>query len=109
MNLIKFFFAAALVSPLAYAEDKSTEKLSQAIEVEKFIVNWSPNSETLGRAIVYLCTDCAPTTMTFNKETTLIINGEDRPIEDISNRVDWSGLITVNNDAPTKIIKIRIY
>ena len=110
MNFIKYIFAAAVFfSPVINAEEKIAEASIQAIEVEHFIVNLSPNGQDLGRAIVYRCADCTPTTMTFNKDTELLINGEIRPIEDIGSKVDWSGLITVTDDAPTKIIKIRIY
>lgn len=110
MNVINYILAATvLFSSVIHAEEKTTEVSIQAIEIEHFIVNWSPNDQDLGRAIVYRCADCTPTTMTFNKDTELLINGEIRPIEDISSKVDWSGLITVTDDAPTKIIKIRIY
>lgn len=110
MSLIKYIFVAAvLLSSPVHAEEKDTEISVQATEVEHFIVSWSPNSESLGRAIIYRCADCAPTTMTFSNDTELLINGKYSPIETLSSKVDWSGLITVNNDAPTKIIQIRIY
>lgn len=110
MNVINYILAATvLFSSVIHAEEKTPEASIQAIEIEHFIVNWSPNDQDLGRAIVYRCADCTPTTMTFNKDTELLINGEIRPIEDIGSKVDWSGLITVTDDAPTKIIKIRIY
>lgn len=110
MSLRKHILAAALLfSSLTHAEEKNTEVAIQAIEVEHFIVNWSPNDDHLGRVIIYRCADCAPTTMTFSKDTALLINGENHPIEAINRKVDWSGLITVTDNAPTKIIQIRIY
>ena len=109
MTLLKYLFAAAvLFSTSIYAEEKATETLIQAIEVDRFMVNWSPNSRELGRAIVYPCADCAPTIMTFDQNTELLIDGKNVPIEGLDNKVDWSGLITVTNQAPTKIIRIRI-
>jgi len=110
MNVINYILAATvLFSSVIHAEEKTPEASIQAIEIEHFIVNWSPNDQDLGRAIIYRCAGCTPTTMTFNKDTELLINGEIRPIEDIGSKVDWSGLITVTDDAPTKIIQIRIY
>ncbi len=109
MKLLNYLFAAAvLFSASIYAEEKTTETLVQAIEVDHFMVNWSPNSKELGRAIVYPCADCAPVTMTFNRETELLINGKYVPIEEIGKKVDWAGVITVTNQAPTQIIRIRI-
>ena len=110
MNVINYILAATvLFSSVIHADEKNPEASIQVIEIEHFIVNWTPNSQDLGRAIIYRCADCTPTTMTFNKDTELLINGENRPIEEISSRVDWSGFITVTDHAPTKIIKIRIY
>lgn len=109
MTLSKYLFAAAvLFSSSIYAEEKATETLIQAIEVDRFMVNWSPNSKELGRAIVYPCAECTPTTMTFDQNTVLLIDGKSVPIEELGRKVDWSGLITVTNQAPTKIIQIRI-
>lgn len=110
MKLLKYLIAAAvLFCSSIYANEKATETLIQAIEVDHFIVNWSPNSKELGRALVYACAECAPITMTFNQDTVLLINGKNVPIEEIRSKVDWAGLITVNTQAPTKIIQIRIY
>lgn len=109
MNLIKYILIAAFFSPLTYAKEEIAETSIHAIEVEHFIVNWSPNSQNLGSAIIYPCASCTPTTMTFNKDTILLINGEDHPIEELGSKVDWSGLITTTNQAPTEITQIRIY
>lgn len=110
MTLIKYILAATLlVSSLSHAEEKKSDTLIEAIEVEHFVVNWSPNSDNLGRVIVYRCADCTPVTMTLSKNTELLIKGKNHPIEEISSRVDWAGVITVTNHAPTQIIKIRIY
>ena len=110
MNPNKFILAAAvLFSAISQADEKTKEVSIDAIEVEHFIINWSPNSKNLGRALIYSCDGCAPVTMTFNKDTALVMNGKNQPIEAIKSKVDWSGLITVTNDAPTEIIEIRIY
>ncbi|WP_439887515.1 hypothetical protein ACSX1C_19640 [Pseudomonas sp. MBLB4123] len=93
----------------AHAEEASSERLEEAIEVEHFIVNWSPSGENLGRVIVYRCQECAPEIMTFGADTQLVIDEQPRPIEQIGTKADWSGLITVTNHAPNKIIKFTIY
>jgi len=110
MKPIKYILAAALFfSSLSHAEEKRTEFLIEAIEVDHFIVNWSPNRESLGRIIASRCPDCKPEILTFDNTTELLINEQVRPISDLASKVDWSGLITVTNQAPNKIIKIRIY
>ncbi|MCY1552680.1 hypothetical protein D9M68_890900 [compost metagenome] len=107
--IIYFFFSALFLAPMAHAEDTSSELLIEAIEVERLIVNWSPSGQILGRVIVYRCADCAPETMTFDKDTQLFINEQIRPIAEIGSKADWTGLITVTNHAPNKIIKFNIY
>ena len=107
--IIYTLLSALLITQEAYAEEPTGELLIEVIEVERFMVNWSPSGQILGRVIVYRCTECAPEIMTFDQKTTLYINGKLRPIEEISHKVDWTGLITVTNQSPNKIIKFTIY
>lgn len=109
MKTIKYMLAATLLcSSISYAEDND-EIFIDAIEVTHFMVNWSPNSANLGRVIMARCPQCAPETMTFDKNTELVINNKNHPIETIGSKTDWSGLITVTNQSPSKIIKFTIY
>lgn len=108
-NLIIYLLAGMLLTLTAHAEEKTDETLLIVIEVEKFIINWSPSGETLGRAIVYRCNDCAPETMSFDSNTEFYINKKPRPINEIGNKVDWTGLITVTNKEPTKVIRFTTY
>jgi hypothetical protein len=110
MSFIKYIFAVVVTfSSFSHAEEKTSEALTEVIEVEHFIVNWAPSTEGLGRAIIYRCTNCTPTTMTFDDSTELFINNQPRPIFELSKKVDWSGFITTTTDAPTKITKIRTH
>jgi hypothetical protein len=110
MNLIKYILAATLFfASVTHADEKNTETLTEAIEIDHFIVNWNPNSDGLGRVIAYRCSDCLPVTMTFDSTTELTINEQIHPISELATKVDWSGVISVTNHAPTKIIRIRIY
>lgn len=108
-HIIHFLLSALLISSTAFAEEQTDELLLEMIEVERFMVNWSPSGQILGRVIVYRCIECTPETMTFDRNTKLDINGQLRPIEEIGSKVDWAGLITVTNQAPDKIIKFTIY
>lgn len=108
-STIFVLLSALLINPAIYAEEPTDELLIEVIEVERFMVNWSPSGEMLGRAIVYRCAECTPETMTFDQNTKLNINGQPRPIEEIGRKVDWTGLITVTNQAPDKVIKFTIY
>ena len=108
-SIIFLLLSALFISPATYAEEPTDELLTEVIEVERFMINWSPSGETLGRAIVYRCAECTPETMTFDQNTELDMNGQPRPIEEIGRKVDWAGLITVTNQAPDKIIKFTIY
>jgi hypothetical protein len=110
MSPIKYILAATLLfSSLSYAEEKSTETLTEVIEAGHFIVNWSPDGVNLGRAIIYRCPDCSPSTMTFDKNTEFLIDQTSYPIENLSKKTDWTGDISVTNQAPNKIIRITIY
>lgn len=108
-NLIIYLLAGMLLPLTAHAEEQSDEVLLVIIEAEKFMINWSPSGETLGRAIVYRCAECAPETMSFGPHTKLYINEQPRPINEIGNKVDWTGLITVTNKEPTKVIRFTAY
>jgi hypothetical protein len=108
-NLIIYLLAGMLLTLTAHAEEQSDEVLLVVIEAEKFMVNWSPSGETLGRAIVYRCAECAPETMSFGPHTEFYINEQPRPINEIGNKVDWTGLITVTNKEPTKVIRFTAY
>lgn len=107
--IIFVLLSALLIIPTAYAKEPTDELLIEVIEVERFMVNWSPSGQILGRVIVYRCAECTPETMTFDQNTELSINEQIRPIREIASRVDWSGLIAVTNQAPNKIIKFTIY
>ena len=108
-NLITYLLAGMLLTLTAHAEEQTDETLLVVIEAEKFTINWSPSGETLGRAIVYRCNDCAPETMSFDSNTEFYINNKPRPINEIGNKVDWTGLITVTNKEPTKVIRFTAY
>ena len=110
MNLTKYMLAAVLLfSSLTHAEEKSSELLTQAIEVDKFIVNFSPSGKDLGRVIAARCPECAPEIMTFDQDTLLVISEQFRSINEIGQKAEWSGLITVTNQNPNHIIKFTIY
>jgi RNA polymerase subunit RPABC4/transcription elongation factor Spt4 len=109
MNSIKYMLAVTLLCASASHAEENNEVLIDAIEVSHFMVNWSPNSENLGRVIMARCPECAPETMTFDKHTELFINNKSYPIEQIGSKTDWAGLITVTNQEPSKIIKFTIY
>lgn len=87
----------------------TSEVLEQVYEVENFIVNYSPNSIGLGRILAARCSGCKTETFTFNKLTLLEIGGKTMPIDEIRLKAEWSGLITVTDQEPEKIIKITIY
>lgn len=108
-HLIIYLLTSMLLTTNSYAEESTAEVLQIVIETEKFMVNWSPSGETLGRAIVYRCSECEPETMSFDSNTELYINEKPRPINEIGNKVDWTGLITVTNKEPTKIIRFTAY
>ena len=108
-TLIIFLLSSMLLTTHSYAEESTEEVLQVVIETEKFMINWSPSGETLGRAIVYRCAECEPETMTFGSNTEFYINEKPRPINEIGKKVDWTGLITVTNTEPTKIIRFTAY
>tara|TARA_R110000868_G_scaffold114868_2_gene307336 strand:+ start:531 stop:830 length:300 start_codon:yes stop_codon:yes gene_type:complete len=93
----------------AHAEENNEELLLVVIEVDKFMINWSPSGETLGRAIVYRCAECESEIMTFDANTEFYINEQPRPINEIGKKVDWTGLITVTNKEPSKVIRFTAY
>lgn len=105
-----------LITTLSFASvthatdlEAPTERLEIVYEVSNFIVNYSPSSKNLGRVIAARCPECAPETMTFDKDTLLMIGEQYRSISEIGQKVDWSGLITVTNQSPNHIIKFTIY
>ena len=110
-SLIVFFIAALSLSNAVNATDLEapTERLEIVNEVSNFIVNYSPSGENLGRVIATRCPECAPEIMTFNKDTLLMIGEQYQSINEIGQKTDWSGLITVTNQNPNHIIKFTIY
>ncbi len=110
---MKFFtvilVSALLISPYSHAEQTQSERLEIVLEVDNFIVNYSPSGDSLGRIIAARCPDCLPETMTFDQNTVFEVDGQVRPIDEIRLKADWSGLITVTNLAPSQVIKITIY
>lgn len=110
-SLIIFFITALSFSSAIHATDLEapTEQLEIVYEVSNFIVNYSPSGENLGRVIAARCPECAPEIMTFDKDTLLMIGEQYREINEIGQKADWSGLITVTNQSPNHIIKFTIY
>lgn len=110
-SLIIFFITALSFSNAIHATDfeSPTESLEIVYEVSNFIVNYSPSGEKLGRVIAARCPECAPEIMTFDQSTLLMIGEQYRSINEINQKVDWSGLITVTNQNPNHIIKFTIY
>ncbi len=110
-SLIIYFITALSFSTFIYAADTPlpSERLEIVYEVSNFIVNYSPSGKNLGRAIVARCPECAQETMTFDQDTLLVIGETLHPINEIGQKVDWSGLITVSNQNPNHIIKFTIY
>jgi len=91
------------------AQEPETEPLTKIIEMERLIVTWSPNEKSLGRVTAYICQDCQATSMTIDPDARLEINGQLRPISDLKLKIDWSGAITVTDQAPTHILKFSMY
>lgn len=108
-TFITYIFASMLLAMTAHAEDNTDETLLVVIEVDKYIINWSPSGDTLGRAVVYRCPECESEIMTFDKNTEFYINEQPRPINEISNKVDWTGLVTVTNKEPNKVLRFTAY
>ena len=110
---MKSLFISLLVSMLltltAHAQENTDETLLVVIEVDKFMINWSPSGDSLGRALVYRCAECEAEIMTFGPETEFYINKQPRPINEIGNKVDWTGLVTVTNKEPTKVLRFTAY
>ncbi len=104
-------FAVTLGCGLAQAAspEPASEVLEQVYEVESFVVNYSPNSQSLGRILAARCPGCTAETFTFDKLTQLEVGGKSMPIDEIRLKAEWSGLITVTDQNPEKIIKITIY
>lgn len=105
-----------LITTLSFASvthaadlETPTERLEIVYEVSNLIVNYSPSGKNLGRVIAARCPECTPETMTFDKDTLLMISEQYRSISEIGQKVDWSGLITVTNQNPNHIIKFTIY
>ena len=101
--------AAVLVSSNALAADPSNEIIQHSVEVDSFIVNYNPSGKILGRVMASLCDGCPTQTLIFDQSTLFEIDGQLRPIEDIKKQAEWSGVITVTNQAPEKIIKFSIF
>ena len=93
----------------SYALQPATEPLIRVIEMDRLIVNWSPNDGGLGRVMAYTCQDCPATSMTIDRNAQLEINGQIRPIDELALKVDWAGAITVTDKAPTHILKFSMY
>lgn len=110
-NLIIFFITALYFSSAIHATDlkPTAERLEIVYEVSNFIVNYSPSGENLGRVIAARCPECAPEIMTFDQNTLLMIGEQYRSINEIGQKADWSGLITVTNQNSNHIIKFTIY
>lgn len=99
-----------LLSFSSFAQEQSdAEPLIHIIEMERLIVNWSPNDAALGRVMAYPCMDCPATSMTIDPSAQLEIDGQLRPISELALKVDWAGAITVTDQAPTHILKFSMY
>ena len=90
-------------------EPSGAEPLIRIIEMERLIVNWSPNDAGLGRVMAYTCQDCPATNMTIDRNAQLEINDQMRPISELAFKVDWAGAVTVTDQAPTHILKFSMY
>lgn len=108
-RLLCFFVTALLYSANSQAADPDTERLENAVEVQSFIVNYSPSSQGLGRVLAAMCEGCPTQTLSFDKSTLLEVDGQLRPIDEIGRKAEWSGVITVTNQEPDKIIKFSVY
>lgn len=108
LSAILFIFSSGLVHA-APQQPADQEVLLQVYEVSNFIVNFSPNSLGLGRVLAARCPECKTETFTFDKNTILEMGGKPIPIDEIRVKAQWSGLITVTNLEPEKIIKITLY
>lgn len=109
-RLISLATLAALLFPVAgHSAEPVSERLEMAVEVQNFIVNFSPSGKNLGRVLAALCESCPTQTLIFDQNTLLEINGQLRPIEELKKQAEWSGVITVTNLEPEKIIKFSVY
>ncbi len=108
-HLISLFIGLLFLSPFCLAADSEVERLEEAIEVENFIVNFSPSGQNLGRVRAALCAECPLETLTFDQNTLLVIDGKLHPIDELKLKAEWSGVLYVTNLAPNKIIKFKIY
>ncbi|WP_339080124.1 hypothetical protein [Pseudomonas sp. TMP9] len=111
MNIrIYFSLFCLLLSFSSFAQDKNdSEPLIRIIEMERLIVNWSPNDSGLGRVLAYTCQDCPATNMIIDPGAELEINGQLRPMSELATKVDWAGAITVTDQAPNNILKFSMY
>ncbi len=108
-RLLSIFFTALIYSTVSSAADPVTERLENAVEVQNFIVNYSPSGQNLGRVLAAMCEGCPTQTLTFDQNTLLEVNGQLRPIAEIGQKAEWSGVITVTNHEPDKVIKFSVY
>ncbi|MFT0211620.1 hypothetical protein VQ643_03260 [Pseudomonas sp. F1_0610] len=80
------------------------------IEYKKLIINWSPNTDSLGSilAIPY-CNECDATRYKITKSTQLFILSNPQPIEILRNKVDWTGAIGADLSKSEDALIVKIY
>ena len=92
----------------AYAQE--SEVLINAVEYERIIVNWNPQSSQLARILAYECIDCEVKSFIVNKNTQLQDEqGQPLNIYKLADKVDWEGTILTKSDAPNIIFKIMLH
>lgn len=108
MRLIFLFIFTLTSSFCSYAAED--ELLINAVEYDKIIVNWNPNSNQLARIIASECYDCKIKNLIVNHDTQLEDeNGNSIEIHELSKKVDWQGTILTTNRNPNIVIKILLH
>lgn len=110
MNRLLILLVSALFfSTHGFTATQDTARSEEVIEVPSFIVNYSLSGNIPGRVLASLCADCPREALTFDQNTLLEMNGQLSPLEELKQRTEWSGLLTVTNSAPRYIVKFTIY
>lgn len=86
------------------------EFLIEAVEYERIIINWNPQSNQLARVLAYECAECEMKSFVVHSNTQL----EDKDglvlnVNELARKVDWRGTIQTLNNDPKTIIKLMLH
>ena len=104
---IALVFSLVNLAP-AYAQEN--EVLINAVEYERIMVNWNPQTNQLARVLAYECTECEVKGFIVNRDTELEDeNGQLLDIYELSKKIDWQGTIQTTDHNPQLIIKLMLH